>query len=116
MAIGMGGIMIKNRVVYREFGTPEEDDSEQKEIDLPPQQQNPRIQVTRRGKGGKTVTEVTGWQVSDDTLQKIAKQLKNQCGSGGTVKDGSIEIQGDHNQKILQILLSLGYKAKISGK
>ncbi len=116
MAIGMGGIMVKNRVVYREFGAPEEDDSEQKEIDLPPQQQNPRIQVTRRGKGGKTVTEVTGFQTTTENLAKLTKQLKNQCGSGGTSKDQAIEIQGDCSQKILQILLSLGYKAKISGK
>ena len=108
--------MTKNRVVYREFGTPEEDDSEQKEIDLPPQQQNPRIQVTRRGKGGKTVTEITGFQTTTENLAKLTKQLKNQCGPGGTCKGQAIEIQGDCSQKILQILLGLGYKAKISGK
>lgn len=108
--------MTKNRVVYREFGTPEEDDSEQKEIDLPPQQQNPRIQVTRRGKGGKTVTEITGFQTTTESLAKLTKQLKNQCGTGGTCKGQAIEIQGDCSQKILQILLGLGYKAKISGK
>jgi translation initiation factor 1 len=102
------------KVVYREFGF-EEAEAEQEPADLPPQQHNLRIQATRKGKGGKTVTEVTGWQVSDETLQKIAKQLKNQCGSGGTVKDGSIEIQGDHRPKILEILLGLGYKAKTSG-
>lgn len=115
MAISMGGIMTKNRVVYREFGTPEEDDSEQKEIDLPPQQQNPRIQVTRRGKGGKTVTEITGFQTTTENLAKLTKQLKNQCGTGGTCKGQAIEIQGDCSQKVLQILLGLGYKAKISG-
>ncbi|MCX5934174.1 MAG: stress response translation initiation inhibitor YciH, partial [Pseudanabaena sp. LacPavin_0818_WC45_MAG_42_6] len=87
--------MTKNRVVYREFGTPEEDDSEQKEIDLPPQQQNPRIQVTCRGKGGKTVTEVTGFQTTTENLAKLTKQLKNQCGTGGTCKGQAIEIQGD---------------------
>ena len=108
--------MTKNRVVYREFGTHEEDDSEQKEIDLPPQQQNPRIQVTRRGKGGKTVTEVTGFQTTTENLAKLTKQLKNQCGTGGTCKGQAIEIQGDCSQKILLILLGLGYKAKISGK
>ena len=108
--------MTKNRVVYSEFGTPEEDDTEQKEIDLPPQQQNPRIQVTRRGKGGKTVTEVTGFQTTTENLAKLTKQLKNQCGTGGTCKGQAIEIQGDCSQKILQILLGLGYKAKISGK
>jgi translation initiation factor 1 len=45
----------------------------------------------------------------------LVKQLKSQCGTGGTLKDQEIEIQGDHKQKILEILLKLGYKAKISG-
>jgi translation initiation factor 1 len=49
-------------------------------------------------------------------LAKLTKQLKNQCGTGGTCKGQAIEIQGDCSQKILQILLGLGYKAKISGK
>lgn len=115
MAIGMGGIMTKNPVVYREFGTPEEDDSDQQSIDLPPQQQNPRIQVTRRGKGGKTVTEITGFKMTAENLAKLTKQLKNQCGTGGAAKEQAIEIQGDCSQKVLQILLGLGYKAKISG-
>jgi translation initiation factor 1 len=112
----MGGVMTKNRVVYREFGAPEEEDADQNAIDLPPQQQNPRIQVTRRGKGGKTVTEVNGFQTTTENLAKLTKQLKNQCGTGGTAKEQAIEIQGDCSQKILQILLGLGYKAKISGK
>jgi translation initiation factor 1 len=102
------------KTVYREFGVAEED-HEIAVVDLPPPQHNLKIQATRKGKGGKTVTEVTGWQVSDETLQKIAKQLKNQCGSGGTVKDGAIEIQGDHRPKILEVLVGLGYKAKTSG-
>jgi translation initiation factor 1 len=102
------------KVVYREFGVNEEAELPEP-VDVPPQQHNIKIQATRKGKGGKTVTEVTGWQVSDETLQKMAKLLKNQCGSGGTVKDGAIEIQGDHRPKILEVLVGLGYKAKTSG-
>ena len=116
MASGLGGVMTKNRVVYREFGLPEEEDQHQDIADLPPQQQNVRIQATRRGKGGKTVTEVTGFRTTVDNLAKLTKQLKNHCGSGGTAKDQAIEIQGDCSQKILQFLLDLGYKAKVSGK
>lgn len=107
--------MTKNRVVYREFGAPEEGDADHKGVDLPPQQQNIRVQATRRGRGGKTVTEVTGFQTTPENLAKLTKQLKNQCGAGGTAKDQAIEIQGDCAQKICQILVSLGYKAKISG-
>ncbi|MDX2255087.1 MAG: translation initiation factor [Pseudanabaenaceae cyanobacterium bins.39] len=106
--------MSKGRVVYREFG--DEELTESQSLELPPQQQNVRVQVTRRGKGGKTVTEITGFQTSAEVLTKLTKQLKNQCGTGGTTKDLAIEIQGDHGQKILQILVTLGYKAKISGK
>ena len=107
--------MSKNRVVYREFGSPEEE-PDNHQVDLPPQQQNIRIQATRRGRGGKTVTEITGFQTTPENLAKLTKQLKNQCGAGGTAKDQAIEIQGDCTQKILPILVSLGYKAKISGK
>jgi translation initiation factor 1 len=102
------------RVVYREFGEAEPAEALERP-EVPPQQQNLKIQASRKGRGGKTVTEITGWQASAETLQQVTKQLKNQCGTGGTCKEESIEIQGDHRQKILEILTKLGYKCKISG-
>lgn len=108
--------MAKNKVVYREFGGGDNNDATERPVsELPPQQQNVRVQVSRKGRKGKTVTEITGFQSKPETLAALLKQLKNQCGAGGTVKDNEIEIQGDHGQKILQILLQQGYKAKISG-
>ncbi|AFY71421.1 translation initiation factor 1 (eIF-1/SUI1) [Thalassoporum mexicanum PCC 7367] len=104
----------QKKVVYREFGDPEPEFVEEA-IDLPPQQQNLKIEASRKGRKGKTVTVISGFQTDAETLAKLTKQLKNQCGSGGTLKDQTIEIQGDHKQKILQFLTSLGYKAKISG-
>jgi translation initiation factor 1 len=101
------------RIVYREFGDEEPDNEPMPE--LPPDRHNLKIQASRKGRGGKTVTVITGFQVSPETLQSLAKQLKNQCGTGGTVKDNEIEIQGDHRPKLLEILIKLGYKAKISG-
>jgi translation initiation factor 1 len=83
--------------------------------DLPPQQQNIRIQATKAGRKGKTVTVITGFQHQPETLAKLLKQLKAQCGSGGTVKEDALEIQGEHKQKLLEIFMKLGYKAKISG-
>jgi translation initiation factor 1 len=107
-----------NRIVYQEFGSSQDalarPDSENF-TQRSPQDQSPRIQASRKGRKGKTATVITGLQDQIETLESLLKQLKNQCGAGGTLKDGEIEIQGDHTQKILQILLKLGYKAKISG-
>jgi translation initiation factor 1 len=102
-----------NKIAYREFGD-EEPESESTE-ELAPNQHSLKIQVSRKGKGGKTVTIVSGFQVSEATLVSLTKQLKNQCGTGGTMRDNEIEIQGDHKQKLLEILTKLGYKAKLSG-
>ncbi len=103
------------RIVYREFGNDNSAALERATPELPPQQQNLRVQATRAGRKGKTVTVITGFQTKPEVLAYLVKQLKIQCGSGGTVKDNEIEIQGDHKQKILDILIKLGYKAKISG-
>jgi translation initiation factor 1 len=109
-------LMSKPKVVYREFGAPEpEEDVDSSPLDLPPQQQNLRIQASRKGRKGKTVTVISGFAASPETLASLVKQLKNYCGAGGTVKDNEIEIQGDCAQKVLQFLAKLGYKAKISG-
>jgi translation initiation factor 1 len=105
------------KVVWQEFGGDNKNAPalQRATPDLPPQQQNLRVQATRKGRGGKTVTVITGFQSNPDTLDKLVKQLKTQCGTGGTLKDNEIEIQGDHKQKLVEILTKLGYKAKISG-
>lgn len=82
---------------------------------LPPQQQTAAIRREKQGRGGKTVTVVRDLQLSPDDLKALAKQLKQACGTGGTVKEGVIEIQGDHREKIAATLRSLGYKTKFSG-
>ncbi|MBR8830905.1 MAG: putative protein YciH [Chroococcopsis gigantea SAG 12.99] len=105
-----------NRFVYQEFGNASSDAAFIRATpELPPNQQNIRVQATRSGRKGKTVTVITGFQCSEETLTKLLKGLKAQCGSGGTSKDNTLEIQGDHKEKIVKILLEAGYKAKISG-
>ncbi|MGC1395175.1 MAG: translation initiation factor [Coleofasciculaceae cyanobacterium] len=105
-----------NRVVYSEFGPGSKPAAVERAVqELPPNQQNLRVQASRKGRKGKTVTIITGFQTTSETLTKLLKQLKNQCGSGGAVKDDTLEIQGDHTQKLVEILSELGYKAKISG-
>jgi translation initiation factor 1 len=83
--------------------------------DRPPNQQTVRVQVSRKGRGGKTVTLITGFQHSPAALTALAKQLKAQCGTGGTAKDDTIEIQGDHAQALVDFLVAKGYQAKRSG-
>ncbi|HEY9646823.1 MAG TPA: translation initiation factor [Chroococcidiopsis sp.] len=112
-ADGVGG----DRVVYSEFGGTSHSDAFERpgSPELPPNQQNVRVQASRKGRKGKTVTVITGFQTSLDTLNALLKQLKTRCGAGGTVKDNEIEIQGDHCQTIVQVLVQAGYKAKVSG-
>ncbi len=104
-----------HRIAYQEFGQDNSAALQRPIQEEPPEKQNLRVQATRSGRKGKTVTVITGFQSKAETLQSLLKQLKTQCGTGGTVKDNEIEIQGEHKQKILDILIKLGYKAKISG-
>ena len=104
-----------SKIAYQEFGNIDDSSPETEIIELPPHQQNIRLQATRKGRKGKTVTEITGFECSEKTLKQLLKKLKSNCGCGGTLKDNIIEIQGNHCQKILPILVDLGYKAKISG-
>ncbi|CCH67783.1 Translation initiation factor SUI1-related protein [Richelia intracellularis HH01] len=104
----------ENITVYSEFGSHKQTRQEKANPDLSPEKQHLQIQGTRTGRKGKTVTIVTGFQTNPDNLQALLKQLKTQCGTGGTVKDNTIEIQGEQKQKILTILEKKGYKVKIT--
>jgi translation initiation factor 1 len=76
-----------------------------------------RVRVERQTKGrkGKGVSLVTGLPLSGNDLKALATELKRACGVGGTVKDGTIEIQGDHREKLVEELKRRGYDAKKSG-
>ena len=74
-----------------------------------------RVQREVKGRRGKTVTTVFGFDLDDNELKDLAKQLKRSCGTGGSVKDGIIIIQGNHRDALLSELKKQGYTAKLSG-
>ena len=74
-----------------------------------------RVGRERKGRGGKTVSVVTGVMSRETGQQALLKLLKGKLGTGGTLEDGTIIIQGDHRERIVEILNELGYKAKVAG-
>ena len=82
---------------------------------LPPQQQTAYLHRESKGRGGKSVTLVKNLTLSTTDMKTLAKKLKTICGSGGTVKKGMIEIQGEHRENIAAALEKMGYKVRIAG-
>ncbi len=82
---------------------------------LPPQQQTAYLHRDSKGRGGKGVTLVKNLVLTESDLNALAKTLKQAVGSGGTVKEGVIEIQGEQREKIAEVLRRLGYKVKMAG-
>ena len=85
------------------------DDSQEESDTLPKNQQKLRLNMERAGRGGKTVTLVKGFVGSDKDITALSKLLKQKCGVGGSVKDGEIIIQGDHRQRLIEILKKEGF-------
>jgi translation initiation factor 1 len=74
-----------------------------------------RVSRETKGRGGKSVTIVKGLTLDPLALALLGKQLRTACGSGGTVKDGVIEVQGDHCERVIEALKKAGYSAKRAG-
>ena len=91
------------------------EESAEGNVDLLPSQQNLRVSLDKKQRGGKAVTLVTGFVGSGDALADLGKRLKQKCGVGGSVKDGDILIQGDFRNRVVELLAAEGYRVKQSG-
>ncbi len=85
------------------------------EESIAPSEQLLSVHIEKKGRGGKTVVLIRGFEGSDSDLQDLAKQIKAKCGVGGSVKDGEIIIQGNQRPQVMSILNKLGYKTKQVG-
>ncbi|MFZ1612202.1 MAG: translation initiation factor [Chitinophagales bacterium] len=95
------------------FKFPAGDEEESESIS--PQQQMLKIRFEKKHRGGKEVTIIDEFIGSNEEMLALGKELKTKCGTGGSVKDGLILIQGDHRKKIGEILSKLNYKFKFAG-
>ncbi|MBO5901001.1 MAG: translation initiation factor [Alistipes sp.] len=91
-----------------------ETSTEEESVTLDPSKQNLKIWLDRL-KGGRVATVVRGFVGSSDDLAALGKELKKSCGVGGTAKDGEIIIQGDHRDRIVELLTKAGYRCKKAG-
>ncbi len=102
--------------IWREFQHPVENTSDKKPSNVKAKVDRVvRVQRVRGGRGGKTVTLITGLDLNAVELRKLLKQLKNRCGTGGTVKAETIELQGDQIQSAIEFLKKDGFQPRQSG-
>lgn len=107
----LGGFVFSTSDDFNEKEYLPEDDQE----NLSPGEQQLEAHFSNKGRGGKTVTIIKGFQGPDEELTALGKMLKKKCGVGGSTKDGEIIIQGDDREKIMQILKKEGYNIKRVG-
>lgn len=105
----------KVNVVYSTNPNYSYDNEDESEETLSPNEQLLYISHDRKQRGGKTVTLIEGFVGADNDLKDLGKMLKSKCGVGGSAKDGEIFVQGEHRDKVIQLLEKEGYKTKRKG-
>lgn len=107
----LGGFVFSTNDNFNEDLDQQEDNTEI----LNPEEQRLEAHFSNKGRGGKTVTIIKGFEGSEEDLNRLGKKLKKSCGVGGSVKDGEIIIQGDDREKIMKLLQEDGYNVKRVG-
>lgn len=102
-----------NPNVNKEIGLAKQSSKSEWIEDIPPEKQQVKISLDSKGRKGKTVTLVKGLQHAPNTLTELARDLKQYCGCGGTVKEQIIEIQGDQRKIIEKKLTGMGYRVRV---
>lgn len=92
--------------------TPPQENEQKTKTGYDGKPQKLKVALDNKGRKGKSVTLITGFQSNPDELDTIARKLKSQCGAGGNVIDNSIEIQGDHVEKVKKMLVTMGFLIK----
>lgn len=108
----------RSKLVYStEQSVPRKDrQTKQGPVDaLPAEDRQVRVRLDKKGRGGKTVSVISGLDMKPDDIGRVLKQFKSRLGTGGTVKEGELEIQGDHCDKIISLLQEMGFRPKRSG-
>ena len=105
----------RGRIVYSTDPDPEPASQKPASPAPPPKSQTLYVERDRKRRRGKTVTVVSGIVADDTALRELLKTLQKRCGAGGTVRDGEIEIQGDHRERVAEYLTEVGYKVKFKG-
>jgi len=101
--------------LIKQPAAPAKRSSSQQPPQAPPADGTVRLQRQTKGRGGGTVIVISGIPLQGPALKELAGALKKRCGCGGTIKDGIIEIQGDHRDTLLHELQTRGYRVKLSG-
>jgi|SRR5208337_710911 len=107
-----------SKLVYSTDGAlPREEKAVEKapQANTPPAQQRVTVRIDRKGRGGKTVTIIDGLQLPQKKIEELLKRFKMKLGTGGTIRDTSIEIHGDHREVLISALEKMGYAPKRSG-
>ena len=84
-------------------------DDDQEQVTLDKNKQNLRVSLDRKNRGGKVVTLITGFVVTENDQKELGKMINSKCGVGGSAKDGEIIVQGDFKQKVIDLLIKEGY-------